>query len=93
MGIRKTFGASSIKIGLQVAQTLLTWLGISAALGWSLAWFFASNWLEQFPYRIDLAWWMFAASLLAVALLAGVAIFGKILHISRVNPAHILRYE
>jgi putative ABC transport system permease protein len=93
MGIRKTFGASSSKIGLQVAQTLLVWLGISAVLGWSLAWFFSSGWLQQFPYRIDLAWWIFAVSLMAVALLAGVAVFGKILRISRVNPAHILRYE
>jgi len=93
MGIRKTFGASSGAIGVRVVRTLAMWLGLSAVLGWSLAYLFSSNWLEQFPYRIDPAWWMFAASLGIVGLLAGLAVLGKIIRVSGVNPAYILRYE
>ena len=36
---------------------------------------------------------MFAASGSLVALMAAVAVAGKVLNLSRVNPADILRYE
>jgi len=93
MGIRKAFGASSGDVTRVVARIIGLWILISAALGWTLAYAFSSGWLENFPYRIDLQWWMFAASGGLVALMAAVAVAGKVLNLSRVNPADILRHE
>jgi len=93
MGIRKAFGASSGDVTRSVARTIGLWILISALMGWTLAYVFSSGWLENFPYRIELQWWMFAASAGVVTLLAAMAITGKVVHLSRVNPADILRDE
>lgn len=93
MGIRKAFGASTGRLLGSMASALLVWIAISAALGWSLAYFFTSDWLANFPFRIELRWWMFVASGLTVTVLAAMAVTGKILSLARVRPAHILRYE
>lgn len=66
---------------------------MSALMGWTIAYVFSSHWLENFSYRIDLQWWMFAASAGIVILLAAAAVTGKVLHLSRINPSDILRYE
>ncbi|MBS3807681.1 MAG: ABC transporter permease [Bacteroidales bacterium] len=93
MGIRKAFGASAGDVNRTVARTIGLWILISALMGWTIAYVFSSHWLENFSYRIELQWWMFAASAAIVMLLAASAVAGKVLHLSRVNPADILRYE
>ncbi len=93
MGIRKAFGAASKDVSGVVVKTIGRWILIAALLGWPLAYIFSSGWLGHFPYRIDLQWWMFAASAGLVCFLAAVAVAGKIWRLARVNPSDILRYE
>ena len=55
--------------------------------------FFIKKWLNNFPYRVDISWWVFGFALLlaAIVVLATVSIHARIA--SRINPVEALRYE
>jgi putative ABC transport system permease protein len=54
IGIRKTFGAPSIRIIGDVYRDLLAQVGVSIALAWPAAFFLLQKALQKFPYRIEI---------------------------------------
>ncbi len=93
IGIRKVFGARDRTI-----LTMLLWqfsipVLIANLIAWPLAWYFLSDWLKQFAYRITLSPLPFAAIGLAALLIAWFTILGHALRVARANPVHALRYE
>ncbi len=58
-----------------------------------LAWYFMRDWLDNFAYRIGLAWWKFAGVGIGVVLLAMATVLWQTSSISRANPVESLRYE
>jgi putative ABC transport system permease protein len=58
-----------------------------------IAYYAMNKWLENFAYKIDLSWWIFA---LAGLLALGIALFTvcwQSLKASMRNPVEVLRYE
>jgi len=60
---------------------------------WPVAWLVMHNWIQKFPYHVNLSWSPFAlAGLLAlIATLAAVAF--QTLRASLTDPVHSLRHE
>ena len=59
-----------------------------------LAWWFLNNFfLEQYPYRITIAWWTIAAAGLTTLLLAMIIVGTQAFRAAQSNPVDSLRSE
>ena len=68
IGIRKVLGASVLGITQMLSKDFLKLVGIAILIASPLAWYFMSDWLNGFAYRIDFPWWYFiVAGCIAVA--------------------------
>jgi len=93
IGIRKVLGATVAGI-LRMLSNEIVWLILVAMLiATPIAWWAMRRWLEDFVYRIDLQWWMFAlagATAMAVALLT---VGWQAVRAALANPVDSLRDE
>ena len=93
IGIRKVLGASEGKIVLLLTRNFL-WLAVIANLiGWPVAYFLMSSWLNDFAYRIELGLPMFVATGLLTLGIVLVTVGGHAWHAACTNPVNALRDE
>lgn len=72
IGIRKVLGASVQDIVTILSKSFLIMIIIAICIATPVAWWLMNKWLEDFAYRINISWWMFAvigAAALGIALL------------------------
>ena len=93
IGVRKVLGASIPSILGLMSREYLLLLFFSILLAVPVAWWVMTGWLQEFAYRIDLAWWIFALPSLIVVGIALVTVSLHTLRAARTNPARALRYE
>jgi putative ABC transport system permease protein len=93
IGIRKVLGASVNGIVGMLSKEFLQLVLVSLVVAFPLAWFAMHKWLQDFPYRIDISWWMFAlAGSLAVIVALATVSFQSV-RAALVNPVKSLRSE
>ncbi|MFD2935909.1 ABC transporter permease [Spirosoma flavum] len=93
IGVRKVLGASVVSIIALLSRDFLKLVLIALVLAVPIAWFAMNRWLEDFAYRIDLSWWVFAmAGLLAVGI-AILTISFQSIKAALMNPVKSLRSE
>jgi putative ABC transport system permease protein len=93
IGIRKVNGASSGTLIQMLNWQLLKWVMISLLLAAPIAFFAMNQWLENFAYKTNLAWWIFAlAGFIAIAV-AFATVSLNTWRAARRNPVESLRYE
>ncbi|MCF2442870.1 ABC transporter permease [Dyadobacter sp. CY345] len=93
IGVRKVLGASVVQIVNLISQDFLRLVIIAFVIAAPLAWFGMSKWLEDYAYRIDISWWVFAlAGVLAVAIALMTVSFQSIKAALK-NPVKSLRSE
>ncbi len=93
IGIRKIVGASVTNIGVLLCRDFIQLLIFSIAVGSLLSGYLMYRWLQNFVYRTEISWWIFA---LAGVSTLGVALITVSWHIYRAstrNPVEALRYE
>ena len=93
IGIRKVLGASVVGIVTLLTGDFMKLVIISFVAATPLAWYFMNGWLEDFPYRIQIAWWMFAASGLSAILIALTTVIFQAVKAALTNPVKSLRTE
>jgi putative ABC transport system permease protein len=93
IGIRKVVGASVGNIVLLFSKQYFKLILIANFIAWPLAWYFMSNWLQDYPYRVDISWWMFAVSLSLGIIIAFCTIAFKTIKAAMVNPVESIRTE
>ena len=93
IGIRKVLGASEGKIILLLTRNFL-WLTIIAnVIGWPVAYYLMSSWLNDFAYRIELGPLMFIATGLLTLGIVLVTVCGQAWRAACANPVDALRDE
>ncbi|HSZ34800.1 MAG TPA: ABC transporter permease, partial [Puia sp.] len=70
VGIRKVLGATAGSIVYLFSKEFIILIAIAFAIATPLAWYFMNRWLQDYVYRIDISWWLFAAGGLAAILIA-----------------------
>jgi putative ABC transport system permease protein len=93
IGIRKVGGAKTSEIIFLLLKDFIKWVLISFIIACPVAYYFMNKWLQNFAYRTNLSWWVFAASgifALAVALLT---VSYQSWRAASRNPVEALRYE
>ena len=93
IGIRKVLGASVAGIVGLLSKDFLKLVIISILIATPLAWYFMNNWLQDFAYRIDISWWVFAAAGLIAVFIALVTVSIQSIRAAVANPVNSLRTE
>jgi len=93
IGVRKVLGASSGSIVTILSRDFLRLIFISLALSIPLAWLATSKWLQNYPYRITLSWWLFLSGGVLVILIALITISFQSVKAAVANPVKSLRSE
>ena len=91
IGIRKVHGASTNRILFIFNLEYIKIISVAFTLATPLVYHFTSQWLNQFPYRIALNWWVFATALLIVLILTVVISTIQSLSAARETPITILK--
>lgn len=93
VGIRKVFGATPISLFGVLSYEYVVMVIVGNAVAIYPAWSMSLQWLQQFSYRADISWLIFAVAFLVSSLLALLSIAYVIIRTSKANPAVILRSE
>jgi predicted permease len=59
IGIRKVLGASVENVVRLLTKDFVILVGVAFIIASPLVYFLMQNWLEDFPYRISIQWWVF----------------------------------
>ena len=93
IGIRKVLGSSVTEIILLLIQDFIKWVLIANLLAFPIGYYLLSQWLEDFAYRIELSWWMFALSGVIALLIALTTVCFQAIKAAVSNPIDSLRNE
>jgi putative ABC transport system permease protein len=93
VGIRKVFGATQFGLFQVLSNEYVLMVIAGNVVAFYPSWYLSQQWLQQFAYRVEVSWIVFATAFLASSILAISSIFYVILQTSKANPATILRNE
>jgi putative ABC transport system permease protein len=93
IAIRKINGSTIGEILALLGRQSLVSVAIAFVVAVPVAWWAMSHWLESFPYRIDLKWWVFVAAGMAVILLLFVCVGWQSYRAATANPVNSLKSE
>jgi putative ABC transport system permease protein len=93
IGIRKTLGASIPSIVFLLSKDFTRSIIVANVVAWPLAWYVMNEWLQAFPYRIGIGWWMFALAGGTTLLIALLTVSTQAIKAATANPVKSLRYE
>ena len=93
IGIRKVNGAKISEILMMLNKDFVKWVTIAFLIACPIAWYAMNKWLENFAYKTELSWWIFAlAGLLALGI-ALLTVSWQSWRAATRNPVEALRYE
>lgn len=93
IGVRKILGASVAQIVALLSQDFLRLVIIGFVIAAPLGWWAMNKWLQDFAYRTNIGWWIFALSGLLMALVAMVILSIHTIRAAMSNPVKSLRTE
>ncbi|MDQ3289966.1 MAG: ABC transporter permease [Bacteroidota bacterium] len=93
IGIRKILGATINGIVIMLSKDFLKLVVFACFLAIPVACFIMHKWLQDFAYRISISWWMVAASIVPVLLMALLTVSLQTIKAALVNPVKSLRNE
>lgn len=93
IGVRKVLGASVSNIVNLLSIDFLKLVLIAFIIAAPIAWFSMNKWLQDFAYRIDLTWWIFAIAGVAAIVIAFGTISFQAIKAAMANPVKSLRTE
>ncbi len=93
VGIRKVLGATSANIVYLFSKEFILLIAIAFAIAAPIAWYYMNQWLQDYAYRINVSWWLFAAGGFAAIIIALVTVSFQAIKAAMANPVKNLRTE
>jgi ABC-type antimicrobial peptide transport system permease subunit len=93
IGVRKVLGASVLRITTLLTREFLALVVLAIVIATPIAWYIMSIWLNDFSYRVDLHWWIFALAGAAAILLSLMTVSYQAIRAAIANPVKSLRTE
>ena len=93
IGIRKVLGASVGSVVQLLSKEFLVLVIIAALIAFPLGWWAMNKWLEDFAYRIHIAWWVFPVAGIVALLIALLTVSFQAIKAALANPVKSLRTE
>lgn len=93
IGIRKVLGASLGGIIGLLSRDFLKLVMIAILVAIPLAWYVMQQWLEDFAFRIEIKWWVFALTGIVAVVIAILTVGYQSVKAALANPVKSLRSE
>ena len=93
IGVRKVLGASVFSVWNLLSRDFVILVIISFIIAVPLSWYFMHNWLQNYNYRVDLSWWIFAAAGAGALIVTFVTVSFQAVKAAIASPVKSLRTE
>jgi putative ABC transport system permease protein len=93
ISVRKIFGAGLSEVVLLLNKGFLKWVLSAYVIACPISYLAINKWLENYPYRIELSWQVFAFSCIIIFTLSLLTTSYRVLKSALANPVEALRYE
>jgi putative ABC transport system permease protein len=93
VGIRKVMGASVTSLVILISKDFSRLVIFGFLISAPIAWWFLNNFLERYPYRTEIVWWMLPLAGLSALVLALLIVSTQALKAAVSNPVESLRSE
>jgi len=93
IGIRKVLGASVANIIRMLSTDFIKLVFLAFVIAAPIAWWFMNKWLQDFAFKIDLSWWIFAVTGIIALAIALITLSFQAIKAAISNPVKSLRTE
>jgi putative ABC transport system permease protein len=93
IGIRKVNGAKISEIMVMLNKDVVKWVAIAFVIATPIAYYAMHKWLQNFAYKTELSWWIFAFAGLMSLSIALLTVSWQSWRAATRNPVEALRYE
>lgn len=93
IGVRKVMGATVGQISYRLTVDFLKLVSIGILISLPIGWYVMNKWLENFSYRIEIGWWVFALAALLGVTVAVLTVSYQSIKAAIANPVKSLRTE
>jgi len=93
IGIRKVLGASLANIVAMLSRDFLQLVSVGAVIAFPISWLIMNNWLQNYAYRITMAWWIFILAGITALVIALATVSYQAIKAGLMNPVKSLRTE
>ncbi|WP_437396126.1 ABC transporter permease [Flagellimonas lutimaris] len=93
IGVRKVLGASIFNVWNMLSKDFLKLVIISCFIAVPIAYYVMNGWLQEYPYRVILKWWIFALAMIGAFAVTIITVSFQAIKAAKSNPARSLRTE
>lgn len=93
IGIRRVLGASVTSIIKMLSSDFVKLVMLAFLIAAPIAWWFMNKWLQDFAFRIELSWWIFALTGIVALLIALITLSFQAIRAAVANPVDSLKTE
>jgi len=93
IGVRKVLGAGMLQIVGLLSKDFVKLVIIAVIIALPLSGFIMTKWLQDFVYRINISWWIFATAGISAALIALITVSFQAIKAAKANPVKSLKTE
>ena len=93
IGVRKVLGASVINIIVMLSKEFTRLVAVAFIVAVPLSYFLMDRWLQDFAYRINIGWEIFAIAGVLALLIALITVSYQAIRAALANPVDALKYE
>jgi ABC-type antimicrobial peptide transport system permease subunit len=93
IGVRKVLGASIFNLWRLLSKDFVMLVVISLLIATPIAWLTMHSWLQNYQYRTNIAWWIFAVTALIALFITLATVSYQSIKAAMANPVTSLRSE
>lgn len=93
IGIRKVLGASVISLWRMLSKDFVILVFISCLIAMPVSYYFTIDWISNYEYRADIAWWIFGAACMGALIITLLMVSFQAIRAALANPVKSLRSE
>jgi putative ABC transport system permease protein len=93
IGIRKVLGATIFNVWKMLSRDFVFLVVLSILVAAPIAYYFSTKWLQQYEYRIEISWWVFAVTGIGALTITLLTVSYQSFKAALMNPVNSLRSE
>ncbi len=93
IGVRKVLGASTFNVWNMLSKDFLRLVIISCFIAIPISYYIMNGWLQDYPYRVILEWWIFVLAVVGALAITLLTVSFQAIKAANANPVSSLRTE
>ncbi|SHI34942.1 ABC transporter permease [Pseudozobellia thermophila] len=93
IGVRKVLGASTFNVWNMLSKDFLKLVLISCFIAIPISYYVMNGWLQEYPYRVILEWWIFLLAVVGALAITILTVSFQAIKAANKNPVKSLRTE